>query len=93
MEYMRPELATEEIAARVFAPRERAWLAALPLHLRQEAFFRGWTRKEAYVKGTGTGLSTDPRDIEVSILPDVPAALLSVRGESRGGSQLVAERA
>ncbi|MDT3398690.1 4'-phosphopantetheinyl transferase superfamily protein [Streptomyces sp. B1866] len=41
-------------------PRERAELAALPAAARPAAFARCWTRKEAYLKGIGTGLSQDP---------------------------------
>lgn len=37
--------------------RERAELAALPMPERPAAFARCWTRKEAYLKGTGTGLA------------------------------------
>jgi 4'-phosphopantetheinyl transferase len=38
-------------------PRERAELAALPEPEQGPAFARCWTRKEAYLKGTGEGMS------------------------------------
>jgi len=38
-------------------PRERAELAALPPDELRAGFFRCWTRKEAYLKGTGAGLN------------------------------------
>ncbi|MFH8366844.1 4'-phosphopantetheinyl transferase family protein [Streptomyces sp. NPDC018031] len=41
-------------------PRERAELAGLAEADRPAAFARCWTRKEAYLKGLGTGLSRDP---------------------------------
>lgn len=41
-------------------PRERAELATVPYEERREMFSRIWTRKEAYLKGLGTGLSREP---------------------------------
>lgn len=41
-------------------PRETAELAALPYGDRPVAFARAWARKEAYLKGTGTGLAVSP---------------------------------
>ncbi|WP_206323300.1 4'-phosphopantetheinyl transferase superfamily protein [Streptomyces sp. HNM0574] len=55
-------------------PRERAELAALPERERPAAFTRCWTRKEAFLKGLGTGLATDPAADYVSTL-ERPAPL------------------
>ncbi|WP_171166977.1 4'-phosphopantetheinyl transferase superfamily protein [Streptomyces sp. I05A-00742] len=46
-----------ESVGRSLHPREVAELAALPEADRTSAFSRCWTRKEAYLKGTGTGLA------------------------------------
>ncbi|MFD3871732.1 4'-phosphopantetheinyl transferase family protein [Streptomyces sp. NPDC058623] len=46
--------------ADVLHPREAAELAALPAAERSAAFTRVWTRKEAYLKGLGVGLSENP---------------------------------
>ncbi len=57
VERSRPELAGQDIAERFFAPEESNVLMTLPLSERTEAFFRCWTRKEAFVKAHGKGLS------------------------------------
>jgi 4'-phosphopantetheinyl transferase len=64
----------ERIARRFFAPAEAARLAALPERRRAAAFFAGWTRKEAFMKAVGEGLSLPLDSFEVSL--DGPAVLL-----------------
>ncbi|MFF4160848.1 4'-phosphopantetheinyl transferase family protein [Streptomyces sp. NPDC001678] len=46
--------------SRMLHPAETAELDALPEAERPAAFARCWTRKEAYLKGTGTGLAESP---------------------------------
>ena len=64
-----------DIAQRFFSPRESQALAALPPAQRQDAFFRCWSRKEAYVKALGTGLTQPLDSFDVTLLPDAPARL------------------
>jgi 4'-phosphopantetheinyl transferase len=47
----------DRIVASFFSPAEQAEFAAIPDHAKAVAFFRGWTRKEAVLKGLGTGLA------------------------------------
>ena len=75
VERIRPQLAGEDIARRYFAAREVAELLALPAHLRAEGFFRCWTRKEAYVKAHGAGLSLPLDSFTVSLTPGRAAEL------------------
>jgi 4'-phosphopantetheinyl transferase len=50
------------IAERAFGEDDLAALRALPDEQQAEAFYRGWTRKEAYAKGTGHGLVPGDND-------------------------------
>jgi 4'-phosphopantetheinyl transferase len=51
-----PELDIDAVLRRFFPRTEAARLSALPLARRRAAFFRSWTRKEAWLKATGGGL-------------------------------------
>ncbi|OEV12131.1 4'-phosphopantetheinyl transferase family protein [Streptomyces nanshensis] len=55
-----PSVAVVEDVARALHPRERDELGAQAPAGRPAAFARCWTRKEAYLKGTGTGLAEEP---------------------------------
>src|SRR5207245_9098248 len=57
VEMIRPDFATEEIAARFFSPAEIAVLRSLPRELQPLAFFSCCTRQEAFIKARGMGLS------------------------------------
>ncbi|MFL5801639.1 MAG: 4'-phosphopantetheinyl transferase family protein [Roseiflexaceae bacterium] len=83
IEHMRPGIADIAIAERFFSPHEVAALQALPNAERGLAFFTCWTRKEAYIKARGEGLSLALDQFEVSLTPGAPAALLDVAGDQR----------
>jgi 4'-phosphopantetheinyl transferase len=67
----------EALARRFFSAHEQEQLAALPKEEKFEAFFRCWTRKEAYIKATGEGLSLPLHQFDVSIAAGDCDALLS----------------
>lgn len=67
---------------RYFAPAEVAAIADLPPPARHAAFFRCWTRKEAFVKATGAGLGLPLASFVVSVEADRPAAVLAIDGRS-----------
>ena len=87
IEYIRPDLVGEKMAERFFSPREVAVLRALPEHMQTRAFFNCWTRKEAYIKARGQGLSIALDRFDVSLTPGAPAALLSVDGDPQEASR------
>jgi len=60
-------LAWRQLAPIVFSAKEQAELAEIPEDEKAEAFLRGWTRKEAFVKGCGTGLSLDLNAFDVPL--------------------------
>jgi 4'-phosphopantetheinyl transferase len=70
----------DDLARRFFSPAECAAVAAAgdDAGARRAAFFRCWTRKEAFVKGLGVGLSMPLSSFDVAV--DGPPALLAVRG-------------
>ncbi len=65
IETIRATADIDGMAARFMSPAEQRALASLPPWQRLAAFFECWTRKEAYVKGIGTGLSFPLRDVDV----------------------------
>jgi 4'-phosphopantetheinyl transferase len=74
----------DQIVARFFSPAEQEEYRALDPADRQEAFWRGWTVKEAFVKALGLGLSFPLDRFDVSLRPDRPAAIARVPADAGG---------
>ena len=79
VEFMRADFATSEVAEHFFSVAEIYTLSGLDPNLRTQAFFNCWTRKEAYVKARGEGLSMPLDVFDVSLAPGVSAAMLDNR--------------
>jgi len=75
IEWLDPTVDVDHFADRFFSPVERAALRALAHEQRRRAFFACWTRKEAYVKALGSGLSHDLAAFDVTLAPGRPAEL------------------
>jgi 4'-phosphopantetheinyl transferase len=86
IEKVRPHPDLLGIARRFFSARETDAILALSEDQRQEAFFACWTRKEAFLKATGMGLSFPLSKFSVSVDPEGPALLCEFgeRGELAG---------
>lgn len=79
VEWIRPDFDFTRIVDRFFTAGERAALRRLPPASRREAFFRSWTRKEAYLKARGESVFGSPR-VEVTVGPDLPPGLVAIEG-------------
>ncbi len=79
VERIREDIELESLARRNFSPREVSELMALPLEQRTPGFFHCWTRKEAYIKAQGLGLSMPLDLFDVSLSPNEPAILRATR--------------
>jgi len=68
IEYYKKKLSIESLAEIIFSPLERKFFSELKSQQeRKEAFFRCWTRKEAYLKAVGIGLTQDLTSISVDL--------------------------
>lgn len=86
LEQIRDLSDAEQLAKRFFTPAEAEAIATLPMAQKQAAFLNGWTRKEAYLKATGDGLA-GLDEVEVSLIPGMPAKLLRIQGNSELASR------
>ncbi len=77
IEQIRPLDELESVARQFFCAGEISDLMSLPPESRVPAFFRCWTRKEAYVKAIGDGLSMRLDAFQVTLLPQDPPRLAS----------------
>ncbi len=87
IEKIRSDVDTATLAERFFSLRERAGLQALPDHLRVPGFFACWTRKEAFLKATGEGLSFPLEDFSVTTHPDLDPEIEEIKGSTAEGKQ------
>jgi 4'-phosphopantetheinyl transferase len=76
IEFIRPDFASLETAERFFSTHEVATMQTLSREEQNAAFFNCWTRKEAYIKAIGEGMSMPLNEFNVSLAPGEPAALL-----------------
>ena len=84
IERIRPMDDLEGIARRFFSPAECRDLLAIPEQHRTKAFFDCWTRKEAFIKFLGTGLSFPLHRFQVTLGPGQPVQLIHVDGQPSG---------
>ena len=72
----------DAVARRFFSAPENRVYDGIAEHERDAAFFTCWTRKEAYIKAVGDGLSMPLDCFDVTLRPGEPARLLATRGDT-----------
>jgi 4'-phosphopantetheinyl transferase len=87
VERIRSDMEFESIANRFFSPNETAELTSLPPKQKTIAFFNCWTRKEAYIKAQGLGLSLPLGSFDVSLASNDPAILRATRPDAEETSR------
>ncbi len=82
IELIRPEFGGAEIANKFFSTSEISDLQTLAPEEQSNAFFACWTRKEAFIKGDGKGLSIPLDQFDVTLKPGQPARLLRTQWDN-----------
>jgi len=84
LERVRTDIDYTQIAQQFFSPGEVNRLLALPIDIQLEAFYACWTRKEAFIKARGKGLSIPLDQFEVSFAPHLPPQLVHTATDEIG---------
>ncbi len=87
VEYLKPMPDADEIGERFFSVPERQVLRELSLDQKEIGFFNAWTRKEAYLKAVGEGLTVALDSFDVTLAPGEPARMLALNGDAAAGAR------
>ena len=89
VEARRPVPDADAVARRFFSPLEVSTLQSLPSDQRAEAFLTCWTRKEAFLKAGGRGLSFPLDRLCVTVAPNEAPRIIAVEGEPEAAREWV----
>lgn len=81
VEAHRASIAVRDLGQAFLSPREHAALDLAPADERREWFFTVWTRKEAFLKAIGQGLSFPLEKFSVTVSPSEPPRIVEIEGE------------
>ena len=87
LEYKNDDVAVEQIAQRFFSKGEISSLERIHENKRNEVFFQYWTRKEAFLKATGQGLSFPMERVDVSLISGLSLSPITLLGDKRESSR------
>lgn len=82
IEHMERKLNLKELAERILSAKDFCKFEALPESEKVAAFFRVWTRKEAYLKATGEGITDALKKISVSMRTEEMGMITDTRDEA-----------
>lgn len=82
VECFKPEMDFLAVAKEFCTSREHAKLSSLPRNEQTLAFYRCWTRKEAFIKAIGQGLYFPIKQVEVKFLPIEKPEFLHIQANS-----------
>ncbi len=85
VECIRPMPNAAALLERFFSPEEVQEWQQIPPERQLRAFFQGWTRKEAWLKAVGSGLSFPLNQFRVTL--DDTARVVSIRGDTHEAAQ------
>jgi 4'-phosphopantetheinyl transferase len=86
IEHVDPAIDTTAIVATMFSASERDRYLALPEAEKPRRFYLAWTRREAYLKGLGYGLTRSPAEVDVADAPGPRRFAVSGGGGATGWS-------
>ena len=90
IEYMENKLELSAIADLFFTSQENKYLQAAPQQQKIFAFYQGWTRKEAFIKAKGLGLSYPIQALNVCLDTKLPGEEVAMQGYAAQGYKLFA---
>ncbi len=87
VEEMKPEIDLLGVARLILNDNEYNKLQALREEERVFAFYRAWTRKEAFIKAIGKGFSFPLKQVEVTLLPEETNQIVAIEGSHNKGNK------
>ena len=89
IEFAREKFSGKDIAERYFSEFEISELESLPETHKVAGFFNCWTRKEAFIKALGDGLSRPLSQFDVTLKPEAEAKLLRTEWDTEEAKKWV----
>ena len=81
-EFVKPAVDLSELAERILSEDDLRKFQSFPRHEAVTAFFRAWTRKEAYLKACSEGIADGLKLVSVSFGPEEISSLADARDEA-----------